>query len=252
MPSPAGTRARAPPAGFNIIADIGVPAYSVAVDVMTAAGATVTMTARDSAGGVIATCTSGPAPATFWIGTLTLETGVPIASLEWWPSVQTAVVGIDNLRLSGDPFHTVFDVYFDTVSPPVAQIASGLLALTCPPSPGPLAEGATYYWQVVARNDCGQTPGPVWSFTTEEGPPPVRLNVAPEVTGVCGAGSEFAIAIRLGDVPQFKGIEFTLDDVYGLKCSDAGWQPNGPIGDFDDDCDVDFWDFMDFIDVYNT
>ena len=29
-----------------------------------------------------------------------------------------------------------------------------------------LDQGVKYCWQIVARNDCGSSPGPVWSFTT--------------------------------------------------------------------------------------
>ena len=41
-------------------------------------------------------------------------------------------------------------------------------------------------------------------------------------------------------------------DVYGMDSGDAEWMPDSPTGDFDDDNDVDFWDFMSFIDVYGT
>jgi hypothetical protein len=37
----------------------------------------------------------------------------------------------------------------------------------CRTCPSGLAPGATYYWQVIAKNAGGQTVGPVWSFTTE-------------------------------------------------------------------------------------
>jgi hypothetical protein len=33
-------------------------------------------------------------------------------------------------------------------------------------SPGQLEPGARYCWQVIARDECGSTPGPLWSFTT--------------------------------------------------------------------------------------
>ena len=57
-----------------------------------------------------------------------------------------------------------FDVYLGT--------DPGQLELVESDTPAPwfnveaLASGTTYYWQVVARNCCGQQAGPVWSFTT--------------------------------------------------------------------------------------
>jgi hypothetical protein len=32
--------------------------------------------------------------------------------------------------------------------------------------PGPLEANRFYYWQVIAKNDCGQVNGPIWSFDT--------------------------------------------------------------------------------------
>jgi hypothetical protein len=39
---------------------------------------------------------------------------------------------------------------------------------------GPLEPATTYCWQVSARNGCGKTAGPIWSFTTGEGAPAFR------------------------------------------------------------------------------
>ncbi len=65
------------------------------------------------------------------------------------------------------PVHcpNTFDVYFDTVDPPLALLASGLTTPTV--ATGPLAEVTTYYWQVVTSDCCGQATGPVWSFSTQ-------------------------------------------------------------------------------------
>ncbi|MBE0537376.1 MAG: trypsin-like peptidase domain-containing protein [Phycisphaerae bacterium] len=57
-----------------------------------------------------------------------------------------------------------WDVYLGT--------AVDSMTLLCADSPKPwqrvrLACSTTYYWQVVARNACGQTAGPIWSFTTQ-------------------------------------------------------------------------------------
>ena len=57
-----------------------------------------------------------------------------------------------------------YDVYFGTTSSPGLS-ASNLTNSSV--SMGSLASGTTYYWQVVAKNNIGATPGPVWSFTTK-------------------------------------------------------------------------------------
>lgn len=64
---------------------------------------------------------------------------------------------------------TSYDVNFGTADPPpTAAIDLGIASYM----PGNLAEGQTYYWQVIARNSNGSTAGPVWSFTTAIAPPP--------------------------------------------------------------------------------
>jgi hypothetical protein len=68
-----------------------------------------------------------------------------------------------SLSWSGVAAGTTFDVYFDTVNPPIAVAASGLTEAAFAPS---LAEGTRYYWKVVATNSAGQTEGPVWTFGT--------------------------------------------------------------------------------------
>jgi hypothetical protein len=39
-------------------------------------------------------------------------------------------------------------------------------------TPGALANGTQYFWQIVASNAAGSTSGSVWSFTTSAAPPP--------------------------------------------------------------------------------
>lgn len=58
---------------------------------------------------------------------------------------------------------TKFDVYLDTVSPPVALVGVHVVGASFVPTLQPLT---TYYWQVVAINGGGSATGPIWSFTT--------------------------------------------------------------------------------------
>jgi hypothetical protein len=58
---------------------------------------------------------------------------------------------------------TSYTVRLGTSTPP-AQLATGVSATSY--APGTLAAGTKYYWQVVAVNASGSTPGSIWSFTT--------------------------------------------------------------------------------------
>jgi subtilisin family serine protease len=66
-----------------------------------------------------------------------------------------------------------YDVYFGTSSPPpfAATVAISFY------DPGALNSGTQYYWKIAAKNTCGETSGPEWSFTTEFVTLPVILPV---------------------------------------------------------------------------
>jgi len=59
---------------------------------------------------------------------------------------------------------TTWDVYFGMENPPTALVCADLTESTC--DPGILQYCTTYFWQVVAKNSYGETPGETWSFTT--------------------------------------------------------------------------------------
>jgi len=65
---------------------------------------------------------------------------------------------------SGD--YVTYDVYFDTVNPPLIKIKSNISGTTC--TIGNLNYSQKYYWKVVAWDNHHNTnAGPVWSFTTK-------------------------------------------------------------------------------------
>ena len=99
-------------------------------------------------------------------------TGVPIdADLDW----------------SDSSYAIEYDVYFGTTSPPpkVTTVTSSSH------DPGTLNFHTTYHWKIVAKNNCGETPGPEWHFTTSPEPTPCILPIicdetaAGEWTGEC-------------------------------------------------------------------
>ncbi len=57
---------------------------------------------------------------------------------------------------------TSYDVYFGALSTPPLVINTTSTSYT----PGVLTSGATYYWQIVARDALGTTASAIWSFTT--------------------------------------------------------------------------------------
>jgi len=65
---------------------------------------------------------------------------------------------------TGGGVPTSYDLYLDTVNPPVTLVGDDLAVTTYDPALDP---ATTYYWQVVPRNDNGEASDcPVWSFTT--------------------------------------------------------------------------------------
>jgi hypothetical protein len=77
---------------------------------------------------------------------------------------------------------STYDVYFGTASTPpfVANVSSSEYALPT------LSTNTRYYWKVVGKNSCGNTPGPVWEFTTGSGAanrPPENVSLWPNHGG---------------------------------------------------------------------
>ena len=77
---------------------------------------------------------------------------------------------------------STWDVYLGT-DPCGMWLADSNLADPnyCPASV--LANGTTYFWQVIAKNSSGETPGNIWSFETE-GSPPDCSNAVPSVAEI--------------------------------------------------------------------
>ena len=61
-----------------------------------------------------------------------------------------------------------YDIYFGTDNPPLTKVSSDQAGTSLERSG--LAEGTTYFWKVVAKDDhSNSTSGPVWRFTTVSG-----------------------------------------------------------------------------------
>jgi hypothetical protein len=63
---------------------------------------------------------------------------------------------------------TSYEIRIGTTNPPPLVVSSTTDYWYSSPT---LNGGTTYFWQIVAKNAGGSTPGPVWSFTTEASTP---------------------------------------------------------------------------------
>ena len=81
---------------------------------------------------------------------------------------------------------TSYDVGFGTTNPP-PQIASNQASASY--APPTLANGTTYFWQIVAHNAAGATQGPVWTFTTFAPQPPAVPGSPSPASGTAGVST---------------------------------------------------------------
>ncbi len=131
---------------------------------------------------VVAKNTAGSTPGPVW--SFTTQIAPPDAPASPNPANGATNVSIDaDLDWADAARAASYDVYFDTVNPPAALIGSPTSS-SWPLST--LSYNTTYFWQVVAKNSAGATPGPVWSFTTQIAPPdaPASPNPANGATNV--------------------------------------------------------------------
>jgi hypothetical protein len=97
------------------------------------------------------------------------QSAAPSGTLAHSPAVAGAAPKVQLQALFEDPNRVTFDVFLDTADPPAVLICGDVETQMC--QAGPLDFCTTYYWQVAAKNACGETAaGPVWSFRTESVP----------------------------------------------------------------------------------
>ncbi len=110
------------------------------------------------------------------------------------------------LSWNAAPAAVSYDVYFGTLSTP--PMVTTTAATTY--APGALTPGATYYWQIVARNSTGTAPSSIWSFTAASGVtglrfvpvPPCRVADTRQTAGPFGGPAMTANSSRDFVIPQ--------------------------------------------------
>jgi hypothetical protein len=93
--------------------------------------------------------------------------GAPVLTAPDSGFVGAPVNGV--LRWNAESRSVNYDIYLDTVNPPLAPLATNQLNTLLPFSG--LLGGRTYYWKVIGKNAAGTTSSSVWNFTTMVGEP---------------------------------------------------------------------------------
>ena len=100
----------------------------------------------------------------------------------------------ENIQISwtgSDPDNDdlTYDVYFGTTSPPPKIVSNQSETSYAPEN---LVNLTTYYWQIVAWDEHGEsTTGPIWSFTTTSNYPPDKPNITGPPSGNVGEDLEY-------------------------------------------------------------
>ena len=102
---------------------------------------------------------------TSWTGLGTVVTACPTPSVPSNPSPANGAAAVPitaDLDWNDSAGATSYDVYFGTSSPPpfIGNVPGSFYNL------GTLNCSTRYYWQIRAKNACGETPGPIWYFDT--------------------------------------------------------------------------------------
>jgi hypothetical protein len=103
---------------------------------------------------------------------------------------------------------TSYEIRFGTANPPPTLVSNTTDWWYQTP---PLNGGTRYFWQIVAKNDCGTTAGPIWSFSTDPtvAPPVISAVLASEIT-------RFGATISwTTNAPSDSEVEYGLTTAYG-------------------------------------
>ncbi|MHC4068843.1 MAG: hypothetical protein ACYSR8_04595 [Planctomycetota bacterium] len=109
---------------------------------------------------------------------------------------------------------TTWDVYLGIDDPcNMVLVCNDLNEPNCCP-PGGLETGETYFWQVIAKNSRGETPGNVWSFETEGGDPPDCNSAVPSIAEIWPPRHEW-VDIEILDVndPDGDPVSITITGI---------------------------------------
>jgi len=146
------------------------------------------------------------------------ENHPPYEPSDPYPEDGTTGAGL-NVDLSwtgGDPDTgdtVTYDVYFDMVTPPTTMVSNDQTETTY--DPGSLAQDTTFYWQIIAWDNHGEsTAGDIWSFTTmlgENHPPNRPTLISPTDGQTIGSQTSATLEVLVSD-PDGDNMDVTFYD----------------------------------------